>query len=175
MVDNAAMASKRTRTDTTPAGQLVEAGLQQILGYQLALASVTASLVFETSVGTELELGRVEFTLLMLIRENPGCTSSRLAQALNVTAPNITQWIERLVKKGWVQRDASATDRRANHLQLTASGSALAADAAQRVLAGEAHALAQLSPAEHAILLELLHKVACSRVRVGAKALVSPA
>jgi DNA-binding MarR family transcriptional regulator len=106
----------------------------------------------------------------MLIRENPGCTSSRLAQALNVTAPNITQWIERLVKKGWVQRDASATDRRANHLQLTDDGAALAATAAERVLAGEAQALSQLSPAEHAILLELLHKVACSRTRVDLKA-----
>jgi DNA-binding MarR family transcriptional regulator len=175
LVDNHGMPSKRARLDTTPAGQLVEAGLQRVLGYQLALASVTTSLVFESTVGATLDLGRVEFTLLMLIGENPGCTSSRLAQALNVTAPNITQWIERLVKRGWVQRDASATDRRANHLQLTEEGAALATSASQRVLAGEAQALAQLSPAEHAILLELLHKVACSRARVDSKSAAAPA
>jgi DNA-binding MarR family transcriptional regulator len=151
------------RSLTTPAGQLAEAGLQQLVGYQLAQAAITTDAVFSAQVGTALGLRRVEYTILLLIRENPACSSARLARALGVTAPNITMWIDKLVQRGWVQRATSTTDRRANHLRLTPEGAALATDATGRLLAGEAQALAALSSGERAILLELLHKVAALR------------
>lgn len=153
----------RTGPDTTPAGALLEAGLQQIVGYQLAQAAITTSEVFTRQVGEALGLRRVEYTLLTLIGQNPACSSARLARALDVTPPNITMWIDKLVQRGWVQRAQSATDRRSNRLMLTDAGAALAREATQRLLAGEAEQLAGLSAAERAILLELLHKVALCR------------
>lgn len=155
--------SRVTRSDTTPAGLLHEAGLQQVVGYQLAQAAICTNEVFDREVGRPLGLRRVEFTLLLLVGENPDCSSARLARALDVTAPNITMWIDKLEQRGWVRRGQSATDRRANKLQLTDDGLALARDALQRVQAGEAQALAALSAGERAILLELLHKVALGR------------
>lgn len=153
----------RSNSLTTPAGQLVEAGLQQLVGYQLAQAGITTDAVYTAQVGTPLGLRRVEYTILMLIRDNPACTSGRLARALDVTAPNITAWIDKLEQRGWVQRAPSATDRRANHLQLSAEGQRLAGEATALLVAGEARALVALSAGERAILLELLHKVALAR------------
>lgn len=149
---------------TTPAGHLVEAGLQQILGYQIAQAAIATDAAFSQAVGQPLGLRRVEYTILMLIRENPACTSARLVRALDVTAPNITMWIDKLEQRGLVRRGQSASDRRANHLELTAEGEALAREATRRVVASEQQTLsAGLTPAERGILLELLHKVALCR------------
>jgi DNA-binding MarR family transcriptional regulator len=155
--------SQRPRKLTTPAGHLGEAGLQQVIGYQIAQASITTDAVFREQAGLPLNLRRVEYTILMLIRENPACTSGRLVRALDVTAPNITMWIDKLEQRGLVRRAQSTSDRRANQLQLTREGEALAAEATRRLMEGEAQAMAALSAAERAILAELLHRVALCR------------
>jgi DNA-binding MarR family transcriptional regulator len=148
----------------TPAGHLVESGLQHILGYQIAQAGIATDTVFSQRAGQPLGLRRVEYTILMLIRENPACTSGRLVRALDVTAPNITMWIDKLEQRGLVRRAQSASDRRANHLELTTEGESLAHEATRRLIEGEAEILAaRLTPGERGILLELLHKVALCR------------
>jgi DNA-binding MarR family transcriptional regulator len=144
-------------------GQLAEADLHHILGYQLAQASVTTTQVFSSQVGQGFELRPVEFTILTLVDENPDVSAKQLALALALAPPNITVWIDRLERRGLVQRERSTTDRRAQHIRTTARGAALARDAVQRIVAGESAALAGLSAAERAMLVELLHKVARAR------------
>jgi DNA-binding MarR family transcriptional regulator len=151
------------RPDFTPAGRLAEADLLPVVGYQLAQASVTTTRVFKRLVEKPLGLRRVEYTILMLISENPGCSAARLARALDVTAPNITTSIARLEERGWVEREQSATDGRSQHLHLSGEGEALTQEATRRLLAGEREALDRLTQGERAILVELLHKVASSR------------
>ena len=149
--------------DETPAGHLHEAQLQQIVGYQLAQATIATNEVFTTQVGEPMGLRRVEYTLLTLIQQNPECTPARLARALDVTAPNITMWIAKLQERGWVLREQHQTDKRSHHVRLSARGARLVAEATQRLIDGERATLTRLSPAERAILIELLHKVACCR------------
>jgi DNA-binding MarR family transcriptional regulator len=146
----------------TPTGVLTEARLGGIVGYQLAQASVLTSQVFQQQVGMPFELRPFEYTLLTLIGDNPGAASSSLAQALAVTAPNITMAIDRLSERGLVRRRQSSTDRRKQELRLSAEGTRLVASATERLLAGERAALVALSGAEQAMLLELLQKVARS-------------
>ena len=153
----------RMRSGTTPAGQLAEASLEQVVGYQLAQATIATDGVFSAQVGKPMGLRRVEYTILKLIGENPACTATRVARALDVTAPNLTMWIDRLEASGLVVREKSTTDRRSQHLNLSAKGAKLTTDATQRLLAGERETLAPLSSAERAMLVELLHKVACCR------------
>jgi DNA-binding MarR family transcriptional regulator len=159
------MATKRSaRGDSTPAGGLDEARLHDVLGYQMAQATIVTAAVFKAQVGEPFGLRPVEYTLLMLVAENPGGSLVRLARALAVTAPNITAWIDRLEARGLVQRTQSETDRRVQILHATAEGAALARQATQRIVDAECQALGgHLSAAERAILLELLHKVACAR------------
>jgi DNA-binding MarR family transcriptional regulator len=155
---------KASRSDTTPAGNLDEARLHDVIGYQVAQASIATLGVFHRLVGGPLELRPVEFTILVLIKENPGGTAARLARALAVTAPNITMWLEKLERRGLVRREASATDRRTQHLNVTDKGRSIAEDATQRLLDGERQAFAHLSLGERTLLVELLHKVAGARV-----------
>jgi len=160
---NGRMSTRRSaRQDLTPAGSLEEARLQQVLGYQLAQACIVTDAIFRSEVGEPLELRPVEYTALTLIAENPGGSLARLARALSVTPPNITALVDRLESRGLVHRSASAQDRRAQVLAVTRKGADLARKATDRILAAERGALA-LSAGEQAILVELLHKVACAR------------
>lgn len=160
---NGGMTAKRvSRADRTPAGQLEEVRLQHVLGYQLAQAAIVTNDVFGREVGRPLDLGKVEYTVLTLIAENPGGSLARLARALAVTPPHITALVDRLEGRGLVARDASDADRRTRVLSVTRAGSDLVRDATSRILAAE-NAVLPLTPGEQAILAELLHKVACAR------------
>lgn len=149
--------------DRLPAGELDEGAMTQLLGYQLAQATVTTNLVFTTVMEAEFELRKVELSVLTLIDANPGVTASQLAVALAVTPPNITMWLDRMDGRGLVERERSAVDRRAQHLRTTALGSNLARQATQRLAEVEQATLAGLSPGERVMLTELLHKVANCR------------
>lgn len=146
----------------TPAGELAEDRIGSIVGYQLAQAAVATTRVFQQQVGVPFELRPFEYTLLVLVGDNPGASSSSLAQALAVSAPNITMAIDRLAERGLVRRRQSSTDRRRQELRLSADGTRLVALATERLLDGERAALAALSSAERGMLLELLQKVARS-------------
>ena len=153
----------------TPEASLVEADLYQVVGYQLAQASIVTGRLFAEGVGKSFELRPVEFTVLKLIADNPDVSARQLSRALAVTPPNITMWVDRLVERGLVTRERSATDGRAQHLRTTEAGAVLAQAACQAVITSERAVLATaLSAAEQAMLVELLHKLACCRPSSGA-------
>jgi DNA-binding MarR family transcriptional regulator len=163
------MATKRAKpADITPAGQLEEARLHYVLGYQLAQASIVTHGLFMRLIGEPLELRPVEYTLLTLIAENPGGSQSQLARAMAVTSPNITIWVDRLTRRGLVRRRQSQSDRRLQTLEATPKGLELAREATERILQAEKQALQCLSAGERLILVELLHKVASARSSVQA-------
>lgn len=80
----------------------------------------------------------------------------------------VTIWIDRLESRGLVERARSATDARVQHIHITRAGATLVDRSMQALLDGERSALAALSAAERAMLVELLHKVALARRRVDA-------
>jgi DNA-binding MarR family transcriptional regulator len=163
------MTQKRARKDMTPAGQLEEARLQKVLGYQLAQAVIVTDAIFFEQVGTPFNLRPVEYTVLTLIAENPGGSLVRLARALSVTPPNISTMVDRLEAKGLVAREASEKDRRAHVLHVTNKGAELVRKATLKIVQAESEAL-PLTPGEQAILAELLHKVAAARSKTVARA-----
>lgn len=146
-----------------PEGRMDEAVLHDVVGYQLAQAQIATLSVFYAAAGRPLELRHVEYTVLALIKENPACTPARLARELAVTAGNITMWVDRLVQRELVRRETSAVDRRVQHLYATDKGASLVVAATRQLLEAERKRLATLSPAERALLVELLHKVAQCR------------
>ncbi len=109
----------------TPRARLDEGALRQLVGYQLAQASIVTNGAFSHEAGKPMELGQVEFTLLYLIKQNTSVTASRLARALAVSMPAITVWMAKLELRGLVSRERSATDRRSQHFEVTTEGAAL--------------------------------------------------
>jgi DNA-binding MarR family transcriptional regulator len=156
------------KADRTPLAQLAEAGVHSIVGYQLAQAAIVTDQVFDEQVGRDGGLRRVEFTILALVQGNPDVTARQLAKALAVTPPNIAIWLDKLESRGLVTRTRSERDARMQHIRITRVGATTVERSVQALLEGEQLALAALSVAERAILIELLHKVAMSRKRADA-------
>ena len=147
----------------TPKGGLDEGGIHELLGYQLAQAAILTTAVFVAVVGKPLRLRPVEFTILQLVHENAPVTATKLAKALAITAPGVTLWLDRLEKRGLLQRKRDETDRRTQNVSVTRKGAELVATARDRLLQGDRDLLKQLSEGERHMLLELLQKVARSR------------
>lgn len=157
--------NKPSRADETPRGHLDEGALGQIVGYQLAQVTVLTNRVFADTAGTEFDLRTVEYTVLALVDRNPDLAASQLARALALTPPNIKHWIDRLERRGLVERSAHATDRRVLRIRTTPAGAAVARQATARIGQAERACLSALTAGEYAILLELLHKAAHCRTR----------
>jgi DNA-binding MarR family transcriptional regulator len=139
---------------------LDETALGHLVGYRLARADVPARRAFMRHVGTPLKLRPVEFSLLVLLLANGSASAKQVGQSLDLPPPQVTMLVDRLVERGFVQRRRSARDARALELTLTAAGRELAQRAHRISLTMEAPLLQALSPAERAMLFELLAKLA---------------
>ena len=137
--------------------------LSHLVGYAASRASITLRKVFAKHM-EPLDLKIVEFSILMLVAQNPQVNQKQLGQALDISAPNMAVTLDRMVERGWVERIRSEKDRRAQHIHLTAEGTQLVQRAERIAATMEAPSLAMLSAAERALLIELLHKVASGKV-----------
>ena len=141
------------------AGQLDQSRLMHLVGYASSRAAIQLKKTFARHMGP-LELRTVEFSIRVLVASNPQVNQKQLGQALDVSAPNLAVTLDRMVERGWVERVRSTQDRRAQHVHLTARGQELTQQAEKIAATMENAALRLLSPAERALLIELLLKVA---------------
>lgn len=75
--------------------------------------------IFGTLNSSEAELTVMEALAAEVIYAMGEPTMSQFAAAVGISAPNATYRIQSLVKKGYVERIASKTDRREQHLRVT--------------------------------------------------------
>lgn len=134
--------------------------VSHLMGYLVAMAAVHTRRAFQQSLGAPFDLRTVEFTLLMLLLKNGSASPKQLARTLDMPAPNVTALVDKLVARGLVERRRSSTDGRGLQVLLTAPGLALAQQAHATSQHSEAELLQRLSPAEQAMLRELLLKLA---------------
>ncbi len=141
-------------------GTLDWGALRGIVGFHIARAAVTTYEAFERHLGQAFDLRKVDFSLLMLLLANEGLAPKRLARALSVTAPKLTQLLDQLQERGLLERRPNPLDGRSQHVVLTDAGRQLAAQAQAAAAPMEAEWRSRLSLAEHAMLIELLGKLA---------------
>jgi len=154
--------SSRHRALPTPC-ELEEGVLADLLGYQIVQAELATHRMYMQHIGEPMQLKAIEFTILMLLLANREVTGKRLCDALALSAPNLTILIDRLQERDLIQRVRSETDRRFQYLNLTIAGLALASRAQREAATMEDELKDVLSTAEHAMLVELLSKVARHR------------
>ncbi len=138
--------------------------LAGIVGFHIARAAVTTYEAYEHCIGTPFELKKVEFSLLMLVWANGALPPKRLARALAVTSPNLTLLLDRLQHRGLLRREQHPEDGRSQNVVLTDKGKRLALDAAAAAEAMERQLQQCLTHAEHAMLIELLGKLAARQL-----------
>jgi DNA-binding MarR family transcriptional regulator len=149
--------------EKTPAGSMIEAQLKSVIGYQLAQATVVTNQIFNDAIRRPHGLRMLEYTILALVCENPGVSPQRLAAALAVTAPSITNMVDRLAERGWVFREKSNRDGRRQYLHPTSTGREVKDAGTERVIDLERTTIDTLTPGEYELLLELLHKLGGAR------------
>ena len=141
-----------------PPRRLDDAALTHLVGYAASRAALELRKVF-TSHMASLDLRVSEFSILMLVAGNGEVNQKQLGQALDISPPNLAVTLDRMAECGWVERVRSTRDRRAQHVHLTARGRAVAERSRKIAATMEEAALASLSRAERALLIELLRKI----------------
>ena len=108
---------------------------------------------------SELELTLPQAQVLRILRRAGATPTGQLATELRISAPAVTQLTDRLVRKGLIERQSAADDRRTVIIALSSKGLKLVEQFRRR--RGEAFegALAELGVAERAEVLESMTKL----------------
>ena len=106
----------------------------------------------------QLDLTLPQAQVLRVLRRGPILTG-RLAAELRITAPAITQLTDRLIRKGLIERQAAADDRRCVMVALSAKGKRLVDQFRRQRSDIFTGALRYLSEDEQAQVVEGLSKV----------------
>lgn len=132
--------------------------LQSLLGYNARRASLAIIEQFHVDMAN-FDLRPVDFSVLSLIRHNPGTTSRQLCQALNILPPNMVVFLKNFEKRQLVDRAPHPTDGRAMGLTLTESGETLMQAAEETAMNSGLHATSALTESERQTLSRLLQKI----------------
>lgn len=154
--------SRDSRTESAPggAGGVALGVLSGVLGYHLSRAAVTTVDMFERHIRQRFGLRKMEFAIVLLLDANASLTPKKIGRVLTLTPPNLSLLIDRLQERGLLLRERSELDRRSQNIVLTPPGQALAREVAAAAATMETELDDRLSPAEHALLIELLGKAA---------------
>ncbi len=132
--------------------------LETLLGYNARRAALAVIGVFVERMAP-FQLKPVDFSVLSLVRHNPGITSRQLCTALGILPPNLVGMVNALEKRELVARQPHPRDGRAMGLHLTPQGQKLMRDAEKTAAELEADFAARLSPSELRNLIGLLKKI----------------
>lgn len=129
-----------------------EAGLRTdgttgIIGYRLRRAQLAVFQRF-LAVFDDLQLRPADYSVLVLIADNPGRKQTEIAEALGIKRANFVTLAHGLEERGLIERRASTGDKRANALHLTTAGASFLASAQMMHEAMEAELVDRLGGAE---------------------------
>ena len=109
---------------------------------------------------SDLDMTPTRFTLMLLIRENPGIRSVDLARVLGVARSGMVRLIDDLEQRELISRETDKKDRRNQSLALTGQGRRKLSRMEKTLEQHEARMTSDLSKNEREKLLELLWRVA---------------
>lgn len=132
--------------------------LETLLGYNARRAALAVIDVFVQRM-EPYQLKPVDFSVLSLVRHNPGITSRQLCGTLGILPPNLVGMVNTLEKRELIERQPHPRDGRAMGLHLTARGDKLMRDAERTAADLEADFASRLTAAELRTLIALLKKV----------------
>jgi DNA-binding MarR family transcriptional regulator len=134
--------------------------LSELLGYALKRAQLK---VFEDFLRcmAPLQLTPAQFSVLLLLDNNPGRNQTEIAATLGILRPNFVAMLDTLESRDLLTRMRSPSDRRSHVLLLTDKGRSTLARARKLVATRhEARLVELLGPGDQAALLAMLAKIA---------------
>jgi DNA-binding MarR family transcriptional regulator len=113
---------------STDLGKLRTEATTSLLGYRLRRAQLNVFQKFN-SVFETMRLRPAEYSVLVLVADNPGQKQTAIAEVLGIKRANFVPLLHGLEQRDLVERRPSAEDRRANALYLTSTGAEFLASA----------------------------------------------
>ena len=132
--------------------------LNDYIGYWLRRAQVWAMTGFLETM-KELDLRPTQFSVLILINENPGIRQTEVCAALGLQKANFVPLLNELERRGLAVRKVGSPDRRSSALYLTSQGETLLQRANQLHAQWEGQISARLGTRGQEQLRELLQKL----------------
>jgi len=132
--------------------------LGDFVGFHLRIAQIKVFRDFERELA-DLGVTPASFSVLEVLRTNPGATQSKLAHAVHLDRSSVVPLLDKLESRGLLTRRVSATDRRNNHIHLSPEGRALLDAAMLRVRDHERRVTGRLTAAEKKSLIALMGKI----------------
>jgi DNA-binding MarR family transcriptional regulator len=132
--------------------------MDDYLGFRLRRIQNRLSKDFAAAVA-EHGLKQGLFSSLALISANPGTSQAFVSREVGLDKSATVAIVDELERRGWAERQASATDRRRHALFITPAGDAFLDQMFVILDRTEQKAVEQLSAAEFALLQELLDRI----------------
>lgn len=115
-----------------------------------------------------IDLSRMQFVILKKIAESEGLNQNELAWFVKRNKSSLTRMIDTLIRKGFITKTTSKTDKRANCLHLTDEGRSIIERAIPHFRALAKLIEQDLSDDEIAQTIEILKKIQRNVDEVGA-------
>lgn len=147
--------------DDAPAGSdgAVDLGpLTGLIGFALRRAQLAVFQDFHRHF-TDSDVRPVQFSVLVVLRHNPGVRATQVACALGIKRTNFVPLFDSLQARGLAERRPVKGDRRASALYLTEAGVTMLAALERRVVEHEAKFAARLGVEGRYQLMSLLHRL----------------
>lgn len=135
--------------------------LHASLGFNVRLLDVRLMKMFAASLA-KYGVTPAEATVLHVIMANPDVSHGELAETLLIQLPNMTKMLKRLEAEGFIDRLASARDRRRVVLSLTPKARRLVLRYRGAASAHEKMAFSAFSVAERKTLITLVRRALAS-------------
>jgi DNA-binding MarR family transcriptional regulator len=142
---------RRKKLDLEPVDHLV--------GYHIRKAQLVVYEDFMTGQRSAPPITPGQFTVLLMIDESPDLSQQLLCERMAVDKSTMAVSLQRMARRGLIQRDRSPEDRRQNGLRLTARGRAVLRAMQRHVAQHERRITARLSARERKQLIGLLTRV----------------
>jgi DNA-binding MarR family transcriptional regulator len=154
-------ATARESVDGAGDNSVLQMGeLSDLLGYSLKRAQLKVFEDFLRCVAP-LQLTPAQFSVLLLLDNNPGRNQTEIANTLGILRPNFVSMLDALESRDLCTRMRSTNDRRSHILMLTDKGRAVLARAKKLVASKhEARLNELLGPDGRVALLDMLSKIA---------------
>ncbi|MEO6217235.1 MAG: MarR family transcriptional regulator [Sphingomonas sp.] len=133
-------------------------GIDEIVGFHIRLAHGAVYRHF-TETFANLDLTQKQVSTLWLIDDHPDIAQADIGRRLQMDRATVMAIINRLQKRGFVERGASTGDRRRQTLHLTVAGHEALVSARESILEHEAWLKARFTQRETATLVNLLRRI----------------
>jgi DNA-binding MarR family transcriptional regulator len=134
------------------------APLQEVIGY--ALRRAQGVVYSDLSVAlARISLRPLQYTLLLMVSENPGTSQSSVCEALGIQKANCVPTMSELERRGLIIRRRSTSDARSYEMHITNKGKRILQRAGEVQSSHEQRLIERIGPEGRDQLLRLLSKL----------------